>query len=61
MSLRGRVRSAPLFLEIEMNDVMKVMPWSEDQGEYVLIDAKDFDPEFHKEYQPEAATKKKGK
>lgn len=28
--------------------VIKVQPWGEDQGDFVLINEEDFDPEFHK-------------
>lgn len=30
--------------------VIKVMPWSEDQGDHVLIEEQDFNPEFHKPF-----------
>lgn len=29
-------------------ETMKVKPWHESQGEYVLINVEDFDPEKHK-------------
>ena len=38
----------PPFLENEM--VMKVLPWGENQGGYVLIEDEDFNPFIHKEY-----------
>ena len=34
--------------------VLKVLPWSSDQGDYVEINESDFDSEKHKLYQPEA-------
>lgn len=30
-----------------MIETMKVKPWGKDQGEYVLINAADFDPKVH--------------
>jgi hypothetical protein len=30
-----------------MQDVIKVKPWAADQGDYVLINAEDFDGEKH--------------
>lgn len=41
-----------------MNEIVttvRVMPWSPDQGEYVLIDAADYDPARHTLYQPDEA------
>lgn len=35
-------------------EILKVMPWGKDQGDHVLIDAKDFDPQKHTIYQPPA-------
>lgn len=29
-------------------NVIKVQPWGEDQGDFVIINEDDFDPEFHK-------------
>jgi hypothetical protein len=38
--------------------VVKVMPWGEGQGEFVLINESDFDPAVHKMFeQPKATTK----
>jgi len=31
-------------------ELKKVMPWGKDQGEYVVIEAQDFDESIHKEY-----------
>ena len=31
-------------------ELKKVMPWGKDQGEYVVIEASDFDESIHKEY-----------
>ena len=31
-------------------ELKKVMPWGKDQGEYVMIEASDFDESIHKEY-----------
>lgn len=33
--------------------VIKVLPWSEDQGEFVEINADDFDPELHQRFEEE--------
>ncbi len=33
-----------------MMEILKVMPWGEGQGDHVLINAEDFDPDFHKLY-----------
>ena len=38
---------------------MKVIPWSSDQGEFVIINQSDFDPMIHKEYIPEDLEKPK--
>lgn len=43
-------------------DVIKVKPWGKGQGDYVLINAEDFDPAKHEkldEVKKEAATVKK--
>lgn len=34
-------------------ETIKVKPWSEDQGEYVVINADDFDPEQHEKLDDE--------
>jgi hypothetical protein len=31
-------------------DTIKVKPWSPDQGDHVLINASDFDPEKHERF-----------
>lgn len=31
-------------------ELIKVIPWGKDQGEYVLIEASDFNESFHKKY-----------
>jgi hypothetical protein len=31
-------------------ELIKVMSWGKDQGEYVLIEASDFDESIHKKY-----------
>ena len=36
-------------MEDEM-DTIKVKPWGKDQGEYVLINAEDFDPTKHQKF-----------
>jgi len=47
-------------LEKHMNeDPIKVQPWSEDQGEYVLIDAASFDESVHKLYVEKKPSKDK--
>lgn len=33
---------------------MKVKPWSEDQGDHVLINARDFDPDKHESLEDES-------
>lgn len=33
---------------------MKVKPWGEDQGDYVVIEESDFNPEIHQEFEPAA-------
>ena len=38
-------------------DILKVKPWGKNQGEYVVIEAKDFDPAKHELFgakEPEA-------
>ena len=35
-------------------ETMKVQPWGEDQGDYVLINAGDFDPKVHKKFGAES-------
>jgi hypothetical protein len=34
-------------------ETIKVKPWGEGQGEYVLINAEDFNPEIHEEFDAE--------
>jgi hypothetical protein len=34
------------------SETVKVMPWGKGQGEYVEINAADFDPAKHKPYPP---------
>jgi len=34
---------------------IKVVPWSDDQGDYVLINEEDFDPEVHTAFAPGTA------
>lgn len=37
-------------------ETMKVKPWGEGQGDHVVINAEDFNPEFHKKLdEPEKA------
>lgn len=36
-------------------DTIKVKPWGKDQGDYVVINAEDFDPEKHEKYVEPAA------
>ena len=38
-------------------ETVRVMPWSESQGEFVVINAVDFDPAVHKLHEPDAAAK----
>lgn len=45
-----------------MVETMKVKPWGKDQGEFVIINADDFDPSFHKPLEEEKpAPKRKAK
>ena len=39
--------AGPISLEVVMENTIKVKPWGEGQGNYVLIDADSFDPLFH--------------
>lgn len=41
------------------DDTIKVMPWSEDQGEYVIIDAASFDEAVHTPYVEKKPSKDK--
>lgn len=34
--------------------VIKVKPWGQDQGDYVLIEESDFNAEVHELFEPEA-------
>lgn len=38
---------------------IKVKPWGEDQGEFVIINADDFDPAVHAKHQPKPKAKVK--
>lgn len=39
-------------------ETVKVMPWADGQGDYVLINQDDFNPDVHKLYaEPQAKTK----
>lgn len=45
-----------------MSETMKVKPWGEGQGDFVLIDAADFDPDKHQPHDetgPEKKARKK--
>ena len=33
-------------------ETIKVKPWGKDQGDYVEINAEDFDPKLHKKHEP---------
>lgn len=35
-------------------DIILCKPWGKDQGEFVRINAADFDPAVHERYEPEA-------
>jgi hypothetical protein len=35
-------------------NTIKVKPWGEGQGEFVIVNAEDFNPDFHKRYEAEA-------
>lgn len=35
---------------------VKVKPWGKDQGDYVLIEEEDFDPDTHELYEEPAVT-----
>lgn len=36
---------------------INVKPWGEDQGDFVVINEEDFDPDKHERYDPEGAKK----
>lgn len=38
-------------------DIMKVKPWGQGQGDYVLLNVSDFDPAFHAPLNAEEAAK----
>lgn len=38
-------------------DIMKVKPWGQGQGDYVLLNVSDFDPAFHVPMDAEEAAK----
>ena len=40
-------------------DLLKVQPWGKGQGDYVEINAEDFDPKRHKKYEEKTAAKSK--
>jgi len=39
-------------------ETVKVMPWGDDQGDYVVINKNDFDKEKHKLYEEKVSKKK---
>lgn len=39
--------------------ILKVQPWGEGQGDFVIIDEENFDPKFHKLYEEKGAEKPK--
>ena len=43
--------------------VMKVKPWGKDQGDFVLIDEDDFNPEMHEPFgdEPQDEPKRRGR
>lgn len=42
-----------------MSEVIKVKPWGKDQGEYVLINAEDFDAAVHVKFDAQEVERKK--
>lgn len=42
----------------ESVETVQVMPWSESQGDFVVINKSDFDPKKHKMYDPKAGSEK---
>lgn len=42
-------------------DVLKVKPWGEGQGDHVLINAEDFNPEVHELFDAPAEKAKPGR
>lgn len=40
-------------------ETIKVKPWGKDQGDFVVINAADFDPEVHAKYEEVAEDKSK--
>ena len=41
-------------------ETVNVIPWGEDQGDYVVINKDDFDPKNHKLYKEKEGKKKHG-
>jgi hypothetical protein len=42
-------------------DTIKVKPWGKDQGDFVLINAEDFDPEKHEKIEQPHEGAKRGR
>lgn len=42
-------------------ETMKVKPWGKDQGDFVIINKCDFDPEKHEEYGVEEKPVRRGR
>lgn len=41
-------------------ETIKVKPWGKGQGEFVTINAEDFDPAHHKKFEPKPVAVKAG-
>ncbi len=44
-----------------MPETIKVKPWGQDQGDFVLINKDDFNPEVHELLEPKAEEKPAGR
>ena len=42
-------------------ETIKVKPWSKDQGDFVIINKSDFDPEVHEPHEAKADEAKQGR
>lgn len=42
---------------LEGGDVVRCKPWGKEQGDFVLVNKADFDPEFHQLFDAPAAAK----
>ena len=42
-------------MSTQTQGTMKVKPWHQSQGDFVVIDADQFDPDFHEKFEEPAA------